>query len=393
MLRPLVLAASLSLATNAQAANYVVSTLADSGAGSLREAVGFANATPGVPDTITFAAPGLITLTSGQLTVTDTLTITGAGPRLMTLDANLNSRHFEIQGNTTNLTLIGMSLINGLVNTNGGAILNSTGGNLTLSYMTLASNQAGGDGGAIYDGFQPDVDGNSVNFLTISNSTFSINRANKAAGIFHSGYELRIDNSTFYNNIANDSVGGIHEQGGFATIRNATISDNNANFVGGVLSENSTITFESTIVANNTDSTGLNDINRIGSGTVGASNSLFQEDIAATSVLNGTNSANLIATDPQLLGFGDYGGPTNAMRPGPSSPAIGVGSNAQGYAFDQRGTGYPRDAGGAVDIGAIQGAYPAAPVLPSIPVPALAPAALGALSFAVAMLGLRRRRR
>ena len=110
-------------------------------------------------------------------------------------------------------------------------------------------------------------------------------------------------------------------------------------------------------------------------------------------MLNGTNSANLIATDPQLLGFGDYGGPTNAMRPGPSSPAIGVGSNAQGYAFDQRGTGYPRDAGGAVDIGAIQGAYPAAPVLPSIPVPALAPAALGALSFAVAMLGLRRRRR
>ena len=52
-----------------------------------------------------------------------------------------------------------------------------------------------------------------------------------------------------------------------------------------MLSENSTITFESTIVANNTDSTGLNDINRIGSGTVGASNSLFQEDIAATSVL------------------------------------------------------------------------------------------------------------
>ena len=81
MLRPLVLAASLSLATNAQAANYVVSTLADSGAGSLREAVGFANATPGVPDTITFASglSGTIELTQGQLEIYDETNLQGPG--------------------------------------------------------------------------------------------------------------------------------------------------------------------------------------------------------------------------------------------------------------------------------------------------------------------------
>ncbi len=182
MIRPLILAASLLAAATAQAANYVVSSLADSGPGSLREAIGFANGTPGVPDTITFAFPGLITLTSGQLVVTDTLSIEGAGPQLMTINGNLNGRIFEVQGNTTNLSLSGMTLTGGLVTGNGGAIWNSTGGNLTLSYMRVNGNQASDTGGAIYDGFQPDVGGNSVNFLTISNSEISINRANKSAG-------------------------------------------------------------------------------------------------------------------------------------------------------------------------------------------------------------------
>jgi hypothetical protein len=394
--RFVILAASLALAASAHAANYVVTTFADSGPGSLREAVGFANATPGVPDTITFATPGLITLTSGQLTVTDTLAITGAGARLMTIDGNLNGRIFEMQGNTTDLTLTGMTLTNGLVTGHGGAIWNNTGGNLTLSFMRITQNQASDTGGAIYDGFQPDVGGNSINFLTISNSEISINRANKAAGIYHSGFELRIDNSTIYNNIATDSNGAIHEQFGFATIRNSTISDNNANFVGGILFETSAsfyvMNFESTIVANNTDSSGLNDINRLGSGVVNSQSSLFEEDVNATSVINGTSSGNLIGVDPQLIALGDNGGPTNSMRPASTSPAIGVGSNSQAYAFDQRGSGFPRDAGGAVDIGAIQAFVAPIPVGPSIPVPALAPLALGALSLLVALLGMRRRR-
>lgn len=395
MIRPLILAASLLAAATAQAANYVVSSLADSGPGSLREAIGFANGTPGVPDTITFAFPGLITLTSGQLVVTDTLSIEGAGPQLMTINGNLNGRIFEVQGNTTNLSLSGMTLTGGLVTGNGGAIWNSTGGNLTLSYMRVNGNQASDTGGAIYDGFQPDVGGNSVNFLTISNSEISINRANKSAGIFHSGYELRIDNSTIYNNIASDSPGGIHEQFGFATIRNSTISDNNANFVGGILFETSAsfyvLNLESTIVANNTDSSGANDINRLGSGIVNATNSLFEEDVTATSVINGTNTGNLIGIDPQLLAFGAYGGPTNSMRPGPTSPAIGAGANSQAYVYDQRGPGFPRDAGGAVDIGAIQAYVPPPPVV--TPVPALAPAALALLSLLLGVAGWRSRRR
>ncbi len=396
---PAALAAALLAASPAAiAANYVVSSLADSGAGSLREAVGFANGTPGVPDTITFTVAGTITLTSGELVVTDTLSIDGPGARSLTIDGNLNDRLFEVQTSTTNLSLAGLTLTRGLTSGNGGAILNN-GGDLTLSYVRITDNEATtGTGGAIYDPFQADVAGVSVNILTISNSEISLNRANKAAGIYHGGYELRIDNSTIYGNVATDSVGGIHEQFGFATIRNSTISDNAANFVGGILFETNAsfyvLNFESTIVANNTDSSGANDINRLGSGIVNSTNSLFEEDITvAPAVINGTDAGNQIGVDPQLLAFGNNGGPTNSMRPSSTGPAIGVGSNSQAYSYDQRGPGFARDAGGAVDIGAIQSFVEPHPKPVRHPVPALGALPLALLSLLVGLAGLARRRR
>src|SRR5262249_37503168 len=59
---------------------FLVSNLADSGGGSLRQAVLDANAIPGANQII--FAPGLqgtIALTSGELDITNALTITGPG--------------------------------------------------------------------------------------------------------------------------------------------------------------------------------------------------------------------------------------------------------------------------------------------------------------------------
>src|SRR5882672_6422904 len=53
---------------------FTVLNLADSGPDSLRAAVASANANPG-PDAIDFATTGTITLTSGQLSITDSLSI------------------------------------------------------------------------------------------------------------------------------------------------------------------------------------------------------------------------------------------------------------------------------------------------------------------------------
>jgi hypothetical protein len=60
----------------ARADTLTVVNLDDSGPGSLRQAI--ADATPG--DTIDFAVTGTITLTSGELVITNDLTISGPGP-------------------------------------------------------------------------------------------------------------------------------------------------------------------------------------------------------------------------------------------------------------------------------------------------------------------------
>jgi len=61
-----------------RAATFPVTSNNDAGAGSLRQAVLDANAAGG-PDTISFAGNYTITLTTGQIVITDDLTITGTG--------------------------------------------------------------------------------------------------------------------------------------------------------------------------------------------------------------------------------------------------------------------------------------------------------------------------
>src|SRR4051812_14239999 len=72
---------------------FTVTNLLDSGAGSLRAAVAAANANPGA-DTIDFATTGTIALTSGELDVTDSLTINGPGESALTVRGGGVSRVF-----------------------------------------------------------------------------------------------------------------------------------------------------------------------------------------------------------------------------------------------------------------------------------------------------------
>ena len=63
----------------AQAATFNVTTLADAGAGSLRDAITQANAAAGA-DTITFGVTGTINLASTLPDITGAVTITGRVP-------------------------------------------------------------------------------------------------------------------------------------------------------------------------------------------------------------------------------------------------------------------------------------------------------------------------
>jgi len=384
-LRLLAAMVAFALSPLATALTYTVANLNDSGPGSLRQAVLDANGNAGY-DEINFSVNGTILLTSGEIVVSDALTISGPGASRLTVSGNGASRVFRLDSTTPkNVTINSMTITGGSASGNGGAILNQ-GGNLYVGSVRIVGNTATGEGGAVYNQYN-----GGGNELSIDSSEISGNSANKNGAIYFIGYILRIDNTTIANNTATDSVGAILLQFAEAEIRNSTIAGNSANFVGGIQSQDSALTLESTILAGNTDSTGLNDINRTGSGAVNASYSLFEEDVTATSVINGTNTANLIGAAPQLYPLGFYGGETRSMRPQPVSPVIGAGSNSQAWSFDQRGLGFPRDAGGAVDIGAIQAYLPPPPS--SVPVPALAPVALAALALMLGVAGMRSRRR
>lgn len=146
----------------AHAATYTVSNLNDSSAGSLRQAIVDANKDANA-DTIVFGASarGTIALTSGQLTISQSVTITGPGAQLLALSGGGRSRLFNIAtGAVTSmsgLTLSGGSVVGktgGVVQlggqpggeARGGAILNA--GTLSLKNMVLSQNSATGGAGA-----------------------------------------------------------------------------------------------------------------------------------------------------------------------------------------------------------------------------------------------------
>jgi hypothetical protein len=113
-----------------------------------------------------------------------------------------------------------------------------------------------------------------------------------------------------------------------------------------------------TIVAGNSDQSGMNDIRR--SGTLNASNCLIQNLPAGT--INGINTANITGVAPLLGPLQDNGGPTQTLALLPGSPAIDKGSNAlipTGLTTDQRGVGFNRSINGTVDIGAYEYQPPA----------------------------------
>src|SRR5436190_20204812 len=94
----LALGFGLSVSPTPYAATFTVTTLADSGPGSLRDAIGLANAAGGA-DTINFTVVGTITLAS-QITISDDLTISGPGAANLTITPTSPARALSINGVT-----------------------------------------------------------------------------------------------------------------------------------------------------------------------------------------------------------------------------------------------------------------------------------------------------
>lgn len=105
-------------------AKFVVTNQNDSGAGSLRQAIADANASAGL-DTITFSVSGTITLTSGQLVISDDVIIDGDatndGIGDIIINGNASDRVVQVTSGTS-VTLTNLTLTNGTSAAQGGAI-------------------------------------------------------------------------------------------------------------------------------------------------------------------------------------------------------------------------------------------------------------------------------
>jgi hypothetical protein len=195
-----------SALANIYAGNFLVSNTADSGAGSLRQAILDATAA-NTNSTINFAVTGTITLGS-TLTVTTTncLTVNGPGTNLLTISGNNAVQVFSVNSGAV-ATISGLTIANGLATgyANGAGVNNA--GNLTIQSCAIVNNvNLYGWGGAIF---------NSGN-LTLTDSTISGNQVTGENG---------------YNPAGGGGAGmggGVFTLSGTATITGCTFSGNSA---------------------------------------------------------------------------------------------------------------------------------------------------------------------
>ncbi len=125
------------MATSAHANIITVTNTNDNGPGSLRQALIDANDS----DTINFAVTGTISLTSGELLVNKSLTISGPGADVLDVDGNATYRVFHIAPNKA-VTISDLTITNGNANTqpvpDGGGIYND---HATLTLNNCSNHQ------------------------------------------------------------------------------------------------------------------------------------------------------------------------------------------------------------------------------------------------------------
>ena len=298
------------LAPPAQAVSFTVKNLNDSGQDSLRTVIAAANASAG-RDTITFQAglTGTIALTSGEIEITEGVTITGPGSGTLSVDGGGLSRIFDIHADSPGASAVsisGLTLKGGKAPLDpapvtpgdlldaGAIVAESAGaGALTLTGVVM-SNNVGGDGGAVM----------ARNLaLTVNGSTFSGNTSQFGGGAIRSfGSVVQINDSTLSGNSAVQSGGALRVSGGSLAVRRTSIKDNMAGSAGGVrAASGATVAIsDSAITGNNATGVG---VTGIGGGMVLDDLATGSSSVTRSLIANNTAAANAGGAD---IGTGGY---------------------------------------------------------------------------------------
>jgi hypothetical protein len=348
-------AAGFSL-NNSCPGSFVVTSNADSGPGTLRDLI--TNACAGAVITFSPSVTGTITLTSGELDINKAVTITGPGANVLSINGNGLSRVFDINMSqvANTVTITGLTITNGATHTNGTDFYGGGGvliiaGTVTLSDDAIVNNDSSNSGNPFGGGV--DNEGGTV---TITRCSITGNTTSEfGGGVFTEGTSLTISATTITGNSASDAGGG----GGLAFATTATLTDctvfgNTANTGGNIFADGGTLTFGNTIIAGGILAGHLPagaDIN--GTGFTSADYNLIED--TSTGTITGTTTHNITGTAPGLLPLANYGGPTSALLPAPTSPVINAGNPTPAATLDQRS--FTRLVGTAADIGAIETNY------------------------------------
>jgi hypothetical protein len=376
--RTFVFAALLS-AARLSAANFVVTSLADSGPGSLREQIQVASTTRD-SNHVTFAVKGTITLLSTIVyNSINSLFIDGSGQ--ITISGGQKIQPFSVAGGT--VSFANLTIVDGVA-ASGGAIL--AGFPLAIFRgVTFKNNRASGAGGALV----------VLADASISDCTFVGNTAQLGGAIWSgSDGHPKIVNSTFAGNKA-EQGGAIADDFSHVEVSFSTIVGNMATTGGAIYQSRTFIStaFHNTIVANN-----------VGGSCACAPSSIACFRDAGGNVTYPDNTCPGTVAAPRLGPLADNGGFTATIALQPGSPAIDaavdcLAPDGSPVTADQRGLVRPQ--GARCDIGAYEYSpldlrAPGSPVDFGKPVTLTAsilpPAATGSVTFydGVSILGTAR---
>jgi PKD repeat protein len=390
------LAAAAGLAASARGATYTVGTPSDltgtcsnpaSGTCSLRQLIEYENALPSAPNPIDviIVPGGTYDLTNGELPITQSLAIVGAGARTTNVDVpeQLTGRVFDVTvpkgGSTPTVLISGLEISGGNVNESngsfGGDVYNSaqldldedwiTGGNassgggvsndtgtLVVQRSLISNNHAGsggGDSGAIQNHGSEICTtacfpGKSA-ILDVENSTIADNDARLGGGIFswsdaEDSNQVTILNSTIVENTNKAEPSGPARGPGAGLL----ISDGSAQVANTILAFNDEINEIGNFVATNCSTLGSGKITSLGYNLDSGTDCGFQSTGDKQSTF-----PEFTSSSPQ-----NNGGNTDTFALEPTSPAVDAIPSNSPFCFgtDQRGVARPQGLG--CDIGSFE---------------------------------------
>ncbi len=376
----------------AHATSYLVTTTADGGLGSLRDAITLANANPG-PDTINVPA-GTYTLTiagasedlnaTGDLDVTGPTTFIGAGSGSTIIDANGIDRVMDLLGGP--VTLQSLTVTNGsAVASSGGNVLEHQYVDLTVADSVVSNGSAAYGGGIaadrgvttilrseIVNNTAPDANavgsaiakgGVANGQLIITDSLIAGNSTVTGTAAVYLVSNATFSNSTFTGNtglqytVLFDSYGGAATM--TATLSHVTIANNSTtgSATGSGLALNliapatMALTVEGSLIQDNLRNGAVSNCRVIATGAIGSGGHNLSDDATCTSF---TQPGDLNNNQSTTLGaLANNGGPTRTLALVAGSSALDAAGACGGVTLtDQRGVSRPQ--GSACDTGAFE---------------------------------------